>query len=200
MKDNATIRCKIGELFSAVETLENHSFELDVEYLQKSKIQIQDENNNWCNVPALIKKESATRRLTFSDESFIECADKHLIRISGTTCEYAEDVLPGDEIQKTNGTFLICMSNELLTKNAVYDLQIDNETHLYQTANGMVHHNTLLAQTIARLLDVPFTIADATTITESGLSAVPLHRNMHRTISLIAGNSFGTISSQAYYH
>ena len=31
---------------------------------------------------------------------------------------------------------------------------------------------TLLAQTLARILDVPFTMADATTLTEAGLSLI----------------------------
>jgi hypothetical protein len=32
----------------------------------------------------------------------------------------------------------------------------------------IVNPKTLLAQTLARLLDVPFTVADATTLTEAG--------------------------------
>ena len=39
---------------------------------------------------------------------------------------------------------------------------------------------TLLAETLARLLNVPFTIADATTLTEAGCSS-PAHSGSPRT-------------------
>lgn len=47
-------------------------------------------------------------------------------------------------------------------------IYIDNEDHLYLTDNFIVTHNTLLCQTLAKILDVPFAIGDATTLTEAG--------------------------------
>jgi hypothetical protein len=162
-------RCSIGELFDAIAEYESHTFITNEEFLQKTQIQLQDAENNWKNVPALIKKRAKIVKLTFSDNSFIECADKHLIRIFGDDCKLAKDIQIGEEIQKSDGTFVFCIENLNLNKEEdVFDLQIDTPTHLYQTANGIVHHNTLLAQSIAKYLDVPFAIADATSLTEAG--------------------------------
>ena len=171
MGEDVKFKCSIGELFDAIVEYESHNFIVNEEYSQKTNIQIQNEKNEWCKVPALIKKKAKIVKLTFSDYSFIECADNHLIRLFSDTCKYAKDIEVGEEIQKNDGTFVFCMENIFLDKEEeVFDIQIDSKNHLYQTANGIVHHNTLLAQSIARFLDVPFAIADATSLTESGLT------------------------------
>ena len=50
----------------------------------------------------------------------------------------------------------------------MYDFELsDSSNHRYYT-NGILSHNTLIARTIAKMLNVPFAIADATVLTESG--------------------------------
>lgn len=66
----------------------------------------------------------------------------HYKRVFGRTAAGVESTLGGDDVELTK-------SNVLL---------------IGPTGSG----KTLLAQTLARLLDVPFTIADATTLTEAG--------------------------------
>src|SRR4030067_872751 len=48
----------------------------------------------------------------------------------------------------------------------MFDVELDKSNILLIGPTGV--GKTLLAQTLARLLDVPFTIADATTLTEAG--------------------------------
>ena len=156
MDEIVEIECNIKELFDAISVLEKVQFEQDKEYLQKSKIKLQNENNEWCDVVGLITKSASTRNLMFNTGIKLGCADNHLIRTEGSDCV-------NDEI--------ICIKNDTkLDDEIVYDLQIDTPSHLYRTANGIIHHNTLIAQSIAKLLDVPFIIADATSLTESGLT------------------------------
>jgi ATP-dependent Clp protease ATP-binding subunit ClpX len=47
-------------------------------------------------------------------------------------------------------------------------IMIDHPDHLYITDGFVVTHNTLLCQTLARFLNVPFAIVDATSMTEAG--------------------------------
>lgn len=45
---------------------------------------------------------------------------------------------------------------------------IDHPDHLYLTDHCVITHNTLIAKTLAKIINVPFAIGDATTITEAG--------------------------------
>ena len=61
--------------------------------------------------------------------------------------------------------FIITIKKRILaSKNSDVELQKSNILMLGPTGSG----KTLLAQTLARLLNVPFAIADATTLTEAG--------------------------------
>lgn len=163
------IETTFESLFDRISIEENVIHQLDQEYFQKKPIEIQNESGDWCPVVGLITKKDRLRVLKWSDGSITECADKHWIRVQETHCRLAAAFKVGDEIVRADGVSIICMSNELSEKEETfYDLQIDTPSHLYQTADGIVHHNTLLAQTIARMLDVPFAIADATSLTEAG--------------------------------
>ena len=158
-----------GDLFQMISETENVEHVLNQEYFQKTKIQIQNEHGEWCSVIGLITKKDKLRILKWSDGSTTECADKHWIRVYGEHCKLACDFEYGDEILRADGITLLCLENTLYDDDhTFYDLQIDTPSHLYQTADRIVHHNTLIAQTIARMLDVPFTIADATSLTEAG--------------------------------
>ena len=61
--------------------------------------------------------------------------------------------------------FIITIKEFLRQKNSDVELQKSNILMLGPTGSG----KTLLAQTLARLLNVPFAIADATTLTEAGI-------------------------------
>lgn len=154
-------------------------------------LQIKNENNEWCDVPAVVKKRSNLVELSFDNGDSIKCADKHLLRTINTECKYAEDFSIGDTITKANDDKVECVSKRNLGEEDVYDLQIDSDSHLYQISNGIVNHNTLIVRKLAEYIDVPLAIADATSLTESGLTKLtaPFYRNVNRIISLIAGNS-----------
>ena len=102
----------------------------------------------------------------------LACADNHKVLKVGQTDEiwtYVKDLEVGDVIATKNGDEKI-VSITLGDKQHMYDFEIaDNITdcHCYYT-NGIISHNTYIARTIAKLLDVPFTIVDSTVLTESG--------------------------------
>lgn len=186
------ITCSIKELFDAIEQYENIKLEPEQEYFLRNKIEIKNEENIWCNIPGIIKKKSKLIKLIFDDNSYLECSNKHLLRVKDTNCELADNIQIGQLIEKIDGSFIQLIGKEIISEETdVFDMEINSLNHLYQTSNGMVHHNTLFAQTLARFLDVPLAIGNATSITESGLKLqlVPFYSNINRIIPLIAGNS-----------
>src|SRR5437879_7954707 len=61
------------------------------------------------------------------------------------------------------------------------ELQKGNILLIGPTGTG----KTLLAQTLARILDVPFTIADATTLTEAGYGGQDVENNMLKPVPAV---------------
>ena len=166
------IECSIKEVFDAIERIHqketgnaikflgNPSFE---HYLNDGDIQIQDENENWVNISCLLTKKSELVSLSFEDETGKEykviVADKHLIRTTGTNCVLAEDLENGTLVTLSNNTTAFLTQKERLKEQGseiVYDMTVDTPTHLYQTANGIVHHNTVTAKTVAKVLKRKF--------------------------------------------
>lgn len=139
-------------LFEIIAAEEEISFKLDVEYLQKLEIQIKDENSNWINVNGLIKKEAHVLDIEIEAIDNIIMADHHLIMMDNKSLKYAKDLVNGDRLfnAKTGEYDIITNITVLGNKQFVYDMEVDSKTHLYQTTNGMVHHNTLLTSAIVK--------------------------------------------------
>ena len=118
--------------------------------------------------------EYDTYVLTTSTGKTLECADNHLVlKIIDDIIEswvYMKNLQVGDVIATNNGNEEIVTIMKSDFKQPMYDFEIsDNhaDCHCYYT-NGILSHNTYIARTIAKLLDVPFTIVDSTVLTESG--------------------------------
>ena len=96
----------------------------------------------------------------------LECADDHIV-----FDEYMNEIFVKENpnfIQTINGIEKVINIEVYDDYENMYDFElIENSNHRYYT-NGILSHNTLIAKTIAKMLDVPFTIADATVLTESG--------------------------------
>lgn len=140
------INCTIKELFDAVSDLANHEFEHYVEYVQPYKIQVKDEHSQYIDVVCLITKEDTIRTTQFDDVE-IKTANKHLLSYDGVNCKLMEDYKIGDKITDADGRTLTLNNTKVSRrKETVYDIQVDSDTHLYQTANKIIHHNTFAVQ------------------------------------------------------
>jgi len=94
------------------------------------------------------------------------CADDHILFDENMNEVFVKD--KPNFIQTINGVEKVIDIVIFDDYENMYDFElIENSNHRYYT-NGILSHNTLIAKTIAKMLDVPFTIADATVLTESG--------------------------------
>lgn len=96
----------------------------------------------------------------------LECADTHIVFDENMNEVFVKD--KPNFIQTINGIEKVVDIAIFDDYENMYDFELSNESnHRYYT-NGILSHNTLIAKTVAKLLNVPFTIADATVLTESG--------------------------------
>lgn len=146
------LECSIGEIFDAIQQLENIEFQHDVEQFQKSQILIPDEKSDWINIKGLITKQDSTRELKFSDSTVLKVANKHKM-FDGRQEIMVDTITEGHEFTKADGTLVTVVSNTLHDLvETVYDMEVDSATHLYQTADGLIHHNTELARQLSEQL------------------------------------------------
>lgn len=143
----------IGKLFSILEKYEKLNFLPDQEQYINSTLQIQDEHSNWIDINAAIIKNDTGRQITFDNGDVIKAADKHLI-YNGKECVYIKNLKIGDALVKASGEKIVINEITPIEDNVFYDLNVNSDTHLYQTTNGIIHHNTMLAKSLAKHLGV----------------------------------------------
>ena len=98
----------------------------------------------------------------------INCADNHILFTDEMKEIKAKDLCNGDFIMTDKGPSKIVNITISDFSENMYDFELEEKSsHRYYT-NGILSHNTYIARTIAKLLDVPFTIVDSTVLTESG--------------------------------
>ena len=144
---------QIGKLFSLIAAYEKITFMPEQEQFLNSPLRIQDEHNNWIGINAAIAKETIGEQVTFSDGSIIRAAKKHLVR-KDTDCVFLDSLNIGDSITKSSGEVITVTSSHDIDDTLFYDLSVESDTHLYQTANGIVHHNTELCKLLSENLSM----------------------------------------------
>ena len=98
----------------------------------------------------------------------LEAADRHILFDEQYNEVYVENLQVGNNILTINGIEQIVYIENTCVEENMYDFELpENSNHRYFT-NGILSHNTLIAKTIAKMLNVPFAICDATILTESG--------------------------------
>lgn len=148
-----TTTLPIGKLFELFEKYEKLNFVPDTEQFLNSPMKIQNPNNDWINVSAAITKKGTGLKVTFSNGDVVHGERKHLIS-TGSDCVFLETLLPGEYITKASGEVIQVISIAPTDDTLFYDITVDSKDHLYQTANGIVHHNTEAAKLLASNLSM----------------------------------------------
>lgn len=143
----------IGNLFKIFELYEKLTFVPEKEHFLNSTVQIQNETGEWVNIPAAITKEDTGLQITFGNGDIVKGAKKHLI-YTGDQCVFLSSLVIGDNITKASGEVIEVIDISDIPDTTFYDLSVDSPTHLYQTTNGIVHHNTELAKLLSENLSM----------------------------------------------
>jgi len=168
------VKIQISELFDTISELENVSFVPEKEYYQKAQIKIKDEYGNFKDVLFLMTKEDSTIQLEFDDGTKIKTAKKHRLAFNKNDCKFVDEYSVGDLVEKANGNIVSVIGLSELSKNEiVYDLNISTKNHLYQDAQGFIHHNTSFIRGYAKLLGIPLVTVEAPHITEEHIINIP---------------------------
>jgi len=146
-----TTTIPIGKFFTILEQYEKLHFEPEQEQFLNSTVRIPDENGNWIQVTAAITKQDDGLSIKFNNGDEIKAARKHLV-YDGNSCVFLESLNIGDHIQKATGEIIEVVSIDTISDKTFFDLTVDSDTHLYQTSNKIIHHNTETAKALAKHL------------------------------------------------
>ena len=153
-----SVNAKISELFKFIEYKENMKFLDDQEFYQETPIKIKDEKSNWQDVKFLISKKDIVLHIQLSNNTSLQVGSMHRICIDPFTekCVFAHEMKKNDTLILSSGEKVMIeqVTNVSNIAENVYDLNINTPTHLYQTPNGVVHHNTEAAKQLATNLGV----------------------------------------------
>jgi hypothetical protein len=168
------LKVEISELFEAVARLEGVEFVCDEEYYVKSAIKLKDENGHYQPVPFLMTKEDVINVIEFDDGTKVETAEKHKLAYNKKDCKFVNEFNIGDSVEKADGS-IVKITKSTLTgaQELVYDLNIATDTHLYQDAQGFIHHNTAHMMQVANNLDLHFIHIDVSTLHRESTTGIP---------------------------
>ena len=144
MNELHEIRTTPEKLFAAIAQLEGHEFKNDKFFNpKKCSVQVLDENSKWTDVKGFVIKEKETVKLSFGLTNVMKVAKNHRIATDKVRpCVFAQDIAVGSIIKKADGSDTVLTALRSGSTETVYDMEVDSPTHLYQTANGIIHHNS----------------------------------------------------------
>jgi len=146
------IELTFEQLFKIISLEENIAFRRDEEYFQQTPIQIQNEYGEWIDIKGLIVKEDNLIKLEINATEYIITTDNHILMLDDHTLKKVNKLSIGDRLYNIDENHMAVVTNieNLYEQGLLYDVEVDSENHLYQIANGTIHHNTLLTSAIVK--------------------------------------------------
>lgn len=142
----------VGFLIQAIESIEYRHLDLDEN--DPSKKILDEVPVDFCidtpEGPSHVSKIYKTQpyhiyEITLENGNVIQCADNHILYIGTENYifeTYAKKIRVGDHIVTKEGDVLVTKINVTPYKMCMYDISVENDTHTYYTADGVMNHNT----------------------------------------------------------
>jgi hypothetical protein len=108
------------------------------------QFKIRNEHNEWIDVIGMVTKFDSVDEITFESGNKLRASPKHILAYDKLHTKYLKDCKVGDKIKKADDEFDTIVSiNNISNRGKLYDLQVASDTHLYQTSDGLIHHNSI---------------------------------------------------------
>jgi hypothetical protein len=146
---------EIGKLFSAIEIYRKMLFNDERETFFDFPLMIQNEYNAWVAINAGITKQSEGLEIVFTNGETLNCSVKHKIRMNLESFIDADQLATDDLVTGADGRENIVKTIQKTSETRFYDLSVVSDSHLYQTSNKLVHHNTEICKQLAKTLNIP---------------------------------------------
>jgi MoxR-like ATPase len=201
-----SVNISLKQLFDFLQ--KKYSYKLNINEMQtltKNTFFIKNEVNKLVEITDAIKKLDTVISLT-SEIGTFRCAAKHILPVNLSNT-FASFVKVGDELSSSKGLVTITEISNSPIVEEMFDLSVNSETHLYQTADGIIHHNTSSLRQFAKLIGVRMVTIEAPHITEEHIINIPFivfdpitdaEKKLHTALEVEDEQNFKVVLSDSY--
>jgi hypothetical protein len=142
----------MGDLADRISSLIGY-MEPDQAYsLMDNQIQLMIETpTGWSRLKSFVRKVRRACLVTIDSTSTIKCSVDHLF-ITPAGPSRADTLQPGQTVCVRSGTAFVESVTVLDEVESFYDVEVDDDEHVFYTADGLLHHNTGKTQTVENAL------------------------------------------------
>jgi len=141
MKTTQMTQITLKELFNKAKEKYNLDFPLDTMVEVPGDLYTTNEKGNEVKVTYMIVKEDEIYEVTF-ENGITELVGKGHLFSTPNGLFRVKDIEPGDFVETLGGNLKVTDIKPTGKIEKVYDIGVDNKTHLYSDPNGIIHHNT----------------------------------------------------------
>jgi len=171
------ITISIGELYNKL--VKNGEIDQFYNIADKS-IYINDEHSKLIEVSSIIKKRDSMRTIFLKDKTISKTALNHLY-FNGLETVNAKTLNVGDTIFTKTGHKEISEIEDKSEIEDVFDISVNSDTHLFQTANGIIHHNTSIFINIAKEKNMGYISVDVSNLKAEAFVGIPIAKTNVQT-------------------
>ena len=153
----------LKSLFDKAEKEYGLEFPLDTMVEVPVDIYTTDENGKDVKISYMIVKEDEIYEIDLENGIKEFVGSKHLFSTPNGLIQ-AKDLEKGDYVNSLNGEIKVTDVKSTGKKEKVYDIGVENKSHLYSDPNGIIHHNTYGMEQKLKQLFGEFNLPDSKVI------------------------------------